>query len=255
MSALAKGALEGRSAIVTGGAAGLGLAIAKRLHAAGADLSLWDRDSAALDAAAGQFDRSVDLRLVNVTDAAAVERAAAASQLAMGGVDILVVNAGILGPVAPTWQVTPEQFRQVTEVNLIGAFLCLRTVASLMLQTPRAGRWGRMVTISSIQGKEGTALSSAYAASKAGLIGLTKVIGKELADEGILVNCVAPAAMATAMMKEISEERRGELLARIPMGRFPTVEEAAELVVWLCSPACSFSTGAVFDLTGGRATF
>ena len=255
MAAPASRALEGRCAVVTGGAAGLGLAVARRLHDEGAALSLWDRDSAALDAAAELFDRPVDLRLVNVTDVAAVERAAAASRLALGGLDILVVNAGILGPVVPTWQVTPEQFRQVTEVNLVGAFLCLRAVVALMLETPRATRWGRIVTISSIQGKEGTALSSAYAASKAGLIGLTKVIGKELAMEGVLVNCVAPAALETAMMKEISDARRAELLARIPMGRFPTVAEAAELVAWLCSPACSFSTGAVFDLTGGRATF
>jgi 3-oxoacyl-[acyl-carrier protein] reductase len=124
-----------------------------------------------------------------------------------------------------------------------------------MMEVPRERRWGRIVTISSIQGKEGTPLSSAYSASKAGLIALTKVIGKELATEGILVNSVAPVALATAMMDQITDARRAELLGRIPMGRFPTVEEAAELVAWLCSPACSFSTGAVFDLSGGRATF
>jgi 3-oxoacyl-[acyl-carrier protein] reductase len=249
------GRLEGRAAVVTGGASGLGLAIAERLHADGAALSLWDRDASALDAAAERFDRPIHLRLVNVTDADGVEAAAAATREALGGLDILVVNAGILGPVTPTWEVTPAQFRAVTEVNLVGAFLCLRAITALMLEVPRERRWGRIVTISSIQGKEGTAQASAYAASKAGLIGLTKAIGKELATEGILVNCVAPVALATAMMREITEARKAELLARIPMGRFPTVEEAAELVAWLCSPACSFSTGAVFDLSGGRATF
>ncbi|MFY7962281.1 MAG: SDR family NAD(P)-dependent oxidoreductase [Elsteraceae bacterium] len=242
--------LKGKAAVVTGGAAGLGLAIARRLKADGAAVSLWDRDASALERAEG-FDR----RRVDVSDARAVDRAARETKAALGGLDILVANAGILGPVAPTWEVTPEQFRAVTEVNLVGAFLCLRAVTALMMEVPREKRWGRIVTIASIQGKEGTALASAYAASKAGLIGLTKVIGKELATEGILVNCVAPVAIATAMMQEITEQRKAELLARIPMGRFPTVEEAAEMVAWLCSPACSFSTGAVFDLSGGRATF
>jgi len=242
--------LKGRAAIVTGGAAGLGLAIARRLAADGAAVSVWDRDAEALDRL-DEFDR----RLVDVTDAAAVDRAARESRDALSGIDILVANAGILGPVTETWNVSPEAFRAVTEVNLVGAFLCLRAVVPLMLEVPREVRWGRIVTISSIQGKEGTAQASAYAASKAGLIGLTKVIGKELAQEGILVNCVAPVAIATAMMREITEARKAELLARIPMGRFPTVEEAAELVAWLCSPACAFSTGAVFDLSGGRASF
>lgn len=242
--------LKGKAAVVTGGAAGLGLAIAKRLKAEGAAVSLWDRDSSALERAEG-FDR----RRVDVSDARAVERAAKETRAAFGSLDILVANAGILGPVTPTWEVTPEQFRAVMEVNLVGAFLCLRAVTALMLEVPKERRWGRIVTIASIQGKEGTALASSYAASKAGLIGLTKVIGKELATEGILVNCVAPVALATAMMQEITEQRKAELLSRIPMGRFPTVEEAAEMVAWLCSPACSFSTGAVFDLSGGRATF
>ena len=242
--------LKGRAAIVTGGAAGLGLAIATRLRAGGAAVSIWDRDEAALARAVG-FDR----RLVDVTDADAVDRVARESRDALGGLEILVANAGILGPVTETWKLTPEAFRQVTEVNLVGAFLCLRAVVPLMLEVPRERRWGRIVTISSIQGKEGTAQASAYAASKAGLIGLTKAIGKELSQEGILVNAVAPVVMATAMMQELTEDRLKFLLSRIPMGRLPDVAEAAELVAWLCSPACSFSTGAVFDLSGGRATF
>ena len=173
----------------------------------------------------------------------------------MGHIDTLVNNAGILGPVANAWEHSAEQFRRVLDVNLVGAFLCCRVLVPWLLKNP-AGSWrGRVVNVSSIQGKEGMAQAAAYAASKAGLISLTKTLGKELAQTGVLVNAVTPAAVMTAMADALTDERRQSILARIPMARFLEADEVAAQVAWLCSADCSFATGAVFDLSGGRATY
>jgi 2-dehydro-3-deoxy-L-rhamnonate dehydrogenase (NAD+) len=243
---------RGRAAIVTGGAAGIGLAIARRLAAEGGTVAVWDNTGAA-EAARSLGAAHVGCA-VDVSDEADVAQATDASWRAFGRVDLLVNNAGILGPVAPLWEQAPSDFRSVVNVNLIGTYLVCRAVVSRLLQQSGPNR-GRIVNISSIQAKEGLAMASAYAASKAGIIALTKTLGKELAREGILVNCITPAAAATAMMEQIDEQRRADILARIPMSRFVEPEEIAAMTAWLGSDECSFSTGAVFDLSGGRATY
>ena len=244
----------GRTAIVTGGARGIGLAIARRLAAEGARVALWDVDSeTATPQAAGLGDGHLACG-VDVTDEASVAAALAVTRAGFGRVDILVNNAGILGPVAPLWQQSPAEFRRVIDVNLTGTYLVSRAVVPVMLAQSGPVR-GRIVNMSSIQGKEGLALAGAYAASKAGVIALTKSLGKELARDGITVNCVTPAAAETDMAKEITAERRNDIINRIPMGRFVMVEEIAAMVAFLTSDDCSFSTGAVFDLSGGRATY
>ena len=247
---------SGRTAVVTGAAGGFGRAIAARLHHAGAAVALWDADAAAVTHAAAVLGTERTLpQAVDITDENAVAAAAAAAVARFGRIDILVNNAGILGPVAPMWEHTTEAFRRVLDVNLTGAFICSRVVVPLMLANPPSANRGRIVFVSSIQAKEGMPRAAAYAASKAGLIALTKTLGKELAVSGILVNAITPAISETAMAKEITPERREEILARIPMGRFVLVEEIAAQVAWLCSADCSFATGAVFDLSGGRATW
>ena len=244
----------GRTAIVTGGARGIGLAIARRLAGEGARVALWDVDSeTATSQAAGLGDGHLACG-VDVTDEASVAAALAVTRAGFGRVDILVNNAGILGPVAPLWQQSPAEFRRVIDVNLTGTYLVSRAVVPVMLAQSGPVR-GRIVNMSSIQGKEGLALAGAYAASKAGVIALTKSLGKELARDGITVNCVTPAAAETDMAKEITAERRNDIINRIPMGRFVMVEEIAAMVAFLTSDDCSFSTGAVFDLSGGRATY
>ncbi len=239
---------NGRLAIVTGGAGGLGIAIARALLAANARVQLWDHSAAALENAAEELDGAITTACVDITDEEAVRAAAKV----VPEVAMLINNAGILGPVAPSWEVDAATFRRVIDVNLTGAFIVSGAVVPLMLA---AGTKGRIVNVSSIQGKEGMPLASAYAASKAGLIALTKTMGKELAESGILVNAVTPAAMAGAMMDKLSDDRRNDILARIPMRRFVTAEEIAAQILWLCSDECSFATGAVFDLSGGRATY
>jgi NAD(P)-dependent dehydrogenase (short-subunit alcohol dehydrogenase family) len=243
---------RGRAAIVTGGAAGIGLAIARRLAAEGGTVAVWDKAVAA-EAARSLGAAHVGFA-VDISDEASVAHAADATWRAFGRVDLLVNNAGILGPVAPLWEQAPNDFRRVVDVNLIGTYLVCRAVVPRLRQQSGPNR-GRIVNISSIQAKEGLAMSSAYAASKAGVIALTKTLGKELAGEGILVNCITPAAAATAMMQEIDEQRRADILARIPVKRFVEPEEIAAMTAWLGSDECSFSTGAVFDLSGGRATY
>lgn len=240
----------GRAAIITGGAGGIGLAIARRLIEAGVAVSLWDRDEAAL----AQATISAHLCLVDVTDAHAVEAAAGSTEAAIGPVALLVASAGILGPVAPVWDWPVQDFDRVMRVNLNGVFHVVKALVPRMLAQP-APRYGRIVTMASIQGKESTALSGAYGASKAALIGLTKTLGKELAGTGILANCITPSAVETAMACEITAERRAELTAKIPLGRFLEADEVAAMACWLLSTECSFSTGAVFDLSGGRATY
>ena len=247
---------SGRTAIVTGGAGGFGRAIAARLHQSGAAVALWDADREGVEGAGPAIGAErVFAQQVDITDEAAVAAAARAVLERFGSVDTLVNNAGILGPVATTWEHTTEAFRRVLDVNLTGAFICARVIVPLMLGNPPSAQRGRIVFVSSIQAKEGMPRAAAYAASKAGLIALTKTLGKELAESGILVNAITPAISETAMAKELTPERRQDILARIPMRRFVRVEEIAAQVAWLCSDDCSFATGAVFDLSGGRATW
>lgn len=233
------------TAIVTGGAGGIGQAILRRLRADGFRTVSWDLSPEA----------DADLALsVDVTDAGALASAAAVSQAHFGPIGALVINAGILGPVGPIWEANPADIRRVLEVNLTSGFLTAGAVVPLMRANSGPNR-GRIVIMSSAQAKEGTALAGPYAASKAGLIALAKCLGKELAADGILVNAVTPTVVRTAMETLITPARRADLLARIPLGRFMEPEEVAEMVAWLCSGRCSFSTGAVFDLSGGRTTW
>ncbi|MGH8799206.1 MAG: SDR family NAD(P)-dependent oxidoreductase [Casimicrobiaceae bacterium] len=242
---------EGRVAVVTGGATGIGFAIAQRLKASGGRLSLWDRDAAALARAAASLGEGTDTRTVDVADAAGIAGAAASSAAALGRIDALVCSAGITGPNTTTWEYPVDAWRQVIDVNLNGVFLCNRAVVPAML----ARDYGRIVNIASVAGKEGNPNASAYSASKAAVIGLTKSLGKELATTGVRVNCVTPAAVKTAIFDQMTPQHIDFMLSKIPLRRFGTVDEIAALAAWLCTEDCSFSTGAVFDLSGGRATY
>ena len=241
--------VRGRAAAVTGGASGIGLAIARRLAASGAALSLWDADAGALAAAAPEL--GAHAAQVDVRDYAAVERARDATIAALGRLDILVTSAGITGPNLPTWEYPLDGWRDVLDVNLSGTFHCLRAAAAPM----RAAGYGRIVAIASVAGKEGNPNAAAYSASKAGVIALTKSLGKELATSGVLVNCVTPAAVETPLFAQMTQAHIDYMRSRIPMNRFGRAEEIAALVAWLCSEECSFSTGAAFDLSGGRSTY
>jgi 3-oxoacyl-[acyl-carrier protein] reductase len=245
--------LTDQTAIVTGAARGIGLAIATRLLASGARVSLWDRDPAALDQAASTLSARGEAHTaaVDVTDFAAVEAAAAGVERRFGAIHVLVNNAGITGGNRPTWEIPVEEWRLVLDVDLTGVFHCCKAVVPRML----AGNYGRIVNIASIAGKEGNPNAAHYSAAKAGVIGLTKSLGKELARRGVVVNCVTPAVIQTDIFAQMTPEHIDYMLSRIPMGRFGQKEEAAALVAWLCSRECSFSTGAVFDLSGGRATY
>jgi 2-dehydro-3-deoxy-L-rhamnonate dehydrogenase (NAD+) len=242
---------HGRRAVVTGGAAGIGLAVAQRLAAGGAKVALWDRDERALASANEKLDRAAITRRVDVTDAAAVERAAKAASSELGGLDVLVCSAGITGPNTTTWEYPVDAWREVFDVNVHGLFHCNRAAVPIMLESG----YGRIVNIASVAGKEGNPNAPAYSASKAAVIGLTKSLGKELAKTGIRVNCVTPAAVRTAIFDQMTQQHIDFMLAKIPMGRFGEVDEIAALVCWLASEDCSFSTGAVFDASGGRATY
>jgi NAD(P)-dependent dehydrogenase (short-subunit alcohol dehydrogenase family) len=235
---------------VTGGASGLGLGIARRLVQEGARVSLWDRNPDALRKAADELGSS-HLCAVDVTDQEAVEGATRDTSEALGGLDILVANAGITGPNAPTWEYPIAEWRRVMEVNLDGVFYCNRAVVPHLL---RRG-YGRIVNIASISGKEGNPNACAYSASKAGVIAFTKSLGKELAETEVRVNCVAPAAVKTALFDQMSQGHIDYMLSKIPMKRFGTVEEIASLACFLASRECSFNSGAVFDISGGRATY
>jgi NAD(P)-dependent dehydrogenase (short-subunit alcohol dehydrogenase family) len=242
---------NGRTAVITGGAAGIGFAIAQRLVASGGRVSVWDHDAAALDKAKARLTAGIDTRVVDVADAASVDAAAQVAASALGRIDALVCSAGITGPNTTTWEYPVDAWRQVMEVNVNGVFLCNRAVVPVMLKQD----YGRIVNIASVAGKEGNPNASAYSTSKAAVIGLTKSLGKELAKTGIRVNCVTPAAVKTAIFDQMSQQHIDFMLSKIPMGRFGQVEEIAALVGWLCTEDCSFSTGAVFDLSGGRATY
>jgi 2-dehydro-3-deoxy-L-rhamnonate dehydrogenase (NAD+) len=244
--------LAGRRAVVTGGARGIGFACAERLLSSGAMLSLWDQDGEALAAAKQRLGATaVHAATVDITDEHSVARAAQAAQSALGQVDILVNNAGITGANKKTWQFEPAEWRRVIDVDLTGAFLCTRALVPGMI----GRRYGRIVNMASVAGKEGNPNAAAYSAAKAGLIGLTKSLGKELATEGILVNCVAPAAAETELFRQMTDAHIAYMRSKIPMDRFVQPSEIAGLVAWLCSEECSFSTGAVFDISGGRATY
>ncbi len=240
-----------RTAVITGGAAGIGLAIAQRLAASGARLALWDRDAAALEAAKAALPSGAIAHALDVADGDAVERAASAAASALGRIDVLVCSAGITGPNVTTWDYPPDAWRKVMDVNVNGLFYCNRAVVPVMLRND----YGRIVNIASVAGKEGNPNASAYSTSKAAVIGLTKSLGKELAKTGIRVNCVTPAAVRTAIFDQMSQQHIDFMLSKIPIGRFGTVDEIAALVCWLASEDCSFSTGAVFDASGGRATY
>ena len=245
--------LKNRVAIVTGGAQGIGYAIAERMLASGAAVSLWDVDAAKLDearrglASAGR----VFVETVELTSESAVAAATARTLSDAGRIDILVNNAGITGGNGTTWELAPDVWRRVLEVNLVAPYLVCRAVVPHMIEK----RYGRIVNIASVAGKEGNANASHYSASKAGVIALTKSLGKELAGKGVLVNAVTPAAAKTAMFATMTQQHIDFMLSKIPMGRFLEVQEAAAMVAWLASEDCSFSTAAVFDLSGGRATY
>ncbi|MBU3649538.1 MAG: SDR family oxidoreductase [Limnohabitans sp.] len=245
--------LRGRKAIVTGGAQGIGLAVCQRFLQSGAEVTLWDIDADRLreaQAALAPLGKT-HAHTVELTDAQAVEEATAAAAKAMGQIDILVNNAGITGGNGPTWELAPEVWRRVIEVNLVAPYLTCRSVVPHMLKS----QWGRIVNIASVAGKEGNPNASHYSASKAGVIALTKSLGKELATRNILVNAVAPAAAKTAIFDQMTPEHIAFMLGKIPMGRFVTVDEIAAMVGWLSSPDCSFTTASVFDISGGRATY
>ncbi len=245
--------LAGRPAVVTGAARGVGNAIAERLLASGARVSLWDRDAKAVNAAARNLGERGETHaaVVDVTDDASIDAAVQATVEHFGGIDILVNNAGIAGGSKPSWEFSPAEWREVIEVDLTGVFLCCRAVVPVM--RPRG--WGRIVNVASIAGKEGNPNAAHYSAAKAGVIGFTKALGKELATSGILVNCITPAVIETDILKQITPQHVEYMRSKIPMGRFGKKEEAAALVAWLCSAECSFTTGGVFDLSGGRATY
>ena len=241
--------LKGRVAVITGGAQGIGYATCERLLQSGAQVVIWDIDAAQLDAACQALSAlgAVSGQVVELTDDAAV----AAATAAQPRIDILVNNAGITGGNAPTWELDPVVWRRVIEVNLIAPYLTCRHVVPHMLQRG----WGRIVNIASVAGKEGNPNASHYSASKAGLIALTKSVAKEVATKGILVNAITPAVAKTAMFAQMTEQHIAYMLGKIPMGRLLEVQEIAAMVAWLSSEDCSFSTGAVFDITGGRATY
>jgi 2-dehydro-3-deoxy-L-rhamnonate dehydrogenase (NAD+) len=245
--------LKGRVAVVTGGAQGIGYAIAERMLASGASVVLWDADAGKLAEAKASLagKDSVATDRVELTNEAAVDAAARRVVAAQGKIDIVVNNAGITGGNATTWELAPDVWRRVIEVNLVAPYLVCRAVVPHML----AAKYGRIVNIASIAGKEGNPNASHYSASKAGLIALTKSLGKELAGKGIVVNAITPAAAKTAMFATMTQQHIDYMLSKIPMGRFLEVNEAAALVAWLSSEECSFTTGSVVDISGGRATY
>ncbi len=248
--------LNGRSAVVTGGAAGLGLGIARRLVASGADTCIWDVNEDGLtraveDLSAAAGGAKVTGRVADISDNSAVEAAFAGSVGDLGKVDIVVNNAGISGPNVTSWEYPIDAWDKVVDINLSGTFYVSRTAIPHMLEND----YGRIVNVASIAGKEGNPKAPAYSATKAGVIGLTKALGKELAQTNVMVNCVTPAAVRTAIFDQMTQEHIDFMLSKIPMNRFGLVEEIAAMVAWLASEECSFATGGVFDVSGGRATY
>ena len=243
--------LNDQVAVVTGGAQGIGFAIARRLVASGAKVSLWDTNAAVVAEATAALGPTASSMVVDITDLPALTASHARVEKEVGPVSILVNSAGIAGRNATLDQYDPDEWRKVIEVDLNGTFYVNKVVVPAMKER----NYGRIVNIASIAGKEGNPNLSAYSAAKAGVIGLTKSLGKELATTGVLVNCVAPAVVKTELFSQMTEQHINYMLSKIPMNRFGQPEEIAALVAWLCSADCSFSTGAVFDLSGGRATY
>jgi 3-oxoacyl-[acyl-carrier protein] reductase len=245
--------LAGRTAVVTGGARGIGLAIAERLLQSGAAVSLWDLDAQALAQAVHNLEvhGKVASETVDVTDEAAVVRATKATVQRLGQVELLVNNAGIGGPICQTWEYDVDTVRKVLEVNYIGTFLCCKHLIPVMKQR----NYGRIVNIASLAGKNGTPNFSAYGASKAAVIALTKALGRELADTEILVNAVCPSVADTDILRSFTPEKVQWMVDQVPKKRFVHTSEIAAMVAWLCSEECSFSTGQLFDISGGRAVY
>lgn len=241
-----------RVAIVSGGGQGIGRTVAERILASGGKVSIWDRDSALLEKTIAEIgSANVEGRAVDIGDLASVEAATAAVIGHFGQIDILINNAAIVGPNAPTWEYPPQAFSDVVHIGLTGTFHCCRAVVPHMI----ARNYGRIVNVSSVAGKEGNPNAAAYSASKAGVIGFTKSLGKELARTEIRVNCVTPAAVRTPIFDQMTQQHIDFMLSKIPIGRFGALEEVTALICWLASAECSFSTGAVFDVSGGRATY
>ena len=245
--------LSGRRAVVTGGAQGIGLSIVNRFLDSGAKVSLWDQDASLLEQTCSELELkgSVHAVVVELTDADAVAEATLDAATALGGIDILVNNAGIAGPTEPSWEYALEDWRRVIDVDLNAVYYCCRAVVPRM----RDQDYGRIVNVASIAGKEGNPNAAAYSAAKAGVIALTKSIAKETAEKNISVNCITPAAARTRIFDQISQQHIDYMLSKIPRGRFVKVEEIAAMVTWLVSEENSFTTGGVFDLSGGRATY
>lgn len=245
--------LKGRVAIVTGGARGIGRAISERLLDSGASVSLWDIDHEQLQLTKKDLDTHgrTDTQPIDLTDEQSVLNATEAVLSSFGKIDILVNNAGITGGNGLTWELDPSLWKKVIEVNLVAPFLTCHAIVPKMI----ANGYGRIINVASIAGKEGNPTASHYSASKAGLIGLTKSLGKELATKNIMVNCITPAAAKTELFGQMDQKHIDYMLSKIPMNRFLLVEEAAAMVAWLASEECSFTTGAVFDISGGRAVY
>lgn len=242
--------LQNRVCVITGGSGAIGYAIAERFVASGANVVLWDIDGAAAHAAAENV-RAVSSTQVNVTDAVSAAAAAKATSERFGSIDVLINAAGINGPIGPVETYAIDAWRQVIDINLTGVFICCREVLPYL----RRSQHGRIVNLSSVGGKEGNPNQGAYGASKAGVIALTKSLSKELADTEIRVNCVTPAAIESDMLRNMTTDARNFVLSKIPLGRAGRPDEVASMVAWLATEECSFTTGAAFDLTGGRATY
>ena len=245
--------LNNRKAVVTGGAQGIGLAIAERLLDSGASVSIWDRDESLLKETSVSLSSKGTVHPVSmdVTDLESVKNAAKSTEELLGAIEILVCNAGIAGPTAKTWEYPPEEWQQVIDIDLTGVFNCLHVVSPMMIDQ----NYGRIVNVASVAGKDGNPNAAPYSAAKAGVIALTKSLGKELASYDIAVNCITPAAAKTRIFDQINENHIQYMLSKIPRNRFLKVEEAASMVAWLCSEENSFTTGGVFDLSGGRSTY
>ena len=245
--------LQNRRAVVTGGAQGIGRAIAERFLASGASVCLWDRDEPLVRKTASTLASigNVEVVVMDVTDLDSVRNAVRKTQDALGGIDLLICNAGIAGPSGKLWEYPPEEWQKVIDIDLTGVFNCLHVVTRLMIEQD----YGRIVNVASVAGKDGNPNAGPYSAAKAGVIALTKSLGKELAEYDIAVNCITPAAAKTQIFEQMSEEHIQYMLSKIPRNRFLKVEEAASMVAWLCSAENSFTTGGVFDLSGGRSTY
>ena len=245
--------LKNRKAVVTGGAQGIGLAIAERLLKSGASVSLWDRNESLLMEISDSLSSKgkVEPVVMDVTDLKSVRNAAEKTEELLGAIEVLVCNAGIAGPTAKIWEYPPEEWQQVIDIDLTGVFNCLHVVSPMMIDQ----NYGRIVNVASVAGKDGNPNAAPYSAAKAGVIALTKSLGKELAGYDIAVNCITPAAAKTRIFDQISKDHIQYMLSKIPRNRFLKVEEAASMVAWLCSEENSFTTGGVFDLSGGRSTY